>query len=679
MAIDAGIVSAYGFAVAHGYTGTPEQFGEDQANFAVNAQQVREDKEDVEDLKDEVQDLVDTIPPDYTTTVEKVDTVTDVIGNLFSDSEAMGGATGITRASASEYVGTASAFQTFLLNNYTLDENAEAYTIAFDIYTEANSSSSGTGLEVQYGNHSSKSTLTSFDNDQTEPYHFESFFSVTYAPTVADRTLGLVFKANSAPNNIWHVSNIRLFEGSEIPDAVTAKDIDAREKVDEAVKDLEDLKSSFDEFESDSNNLWVNFFGVYNGVTFAPNGRGGIKITGTATATGLFEYQYPVALELDGMRLQYKQTGINNSGQLYIYCRNASNTIQRELQITAGSGYSVDSPHRSVKKIQLVVISGVEYNAEIYISLTETTAETKLYPPKIVNAYYAKYADFLGEPTVDIDFWGDSLTQGYGGDGVTFPNVCATIMGASYRNNGHGGETANTIAARQGGNAWIIPAGDVNGDYTLANMNDVFGGKVTPLRQIAGDTTSRTIYVNGIACTLVRKSQTSPASDDIVYTVSGYTGSALKVPTPCRFYGSDYNAKVTVIFVGTNGQTVGDITDVNARITIIDSMIEHLKAKNYIIMGLSNGNDSTRNADDAAMLAHYGNNFFPTRRELVNNGLTIMNITPTENDIAYISSGTVPESLRIDATHLNANGYNALGLLLAYKMYSLGYDKLIAT
>ena len=165
---------------------------------------------------------------------EEYDAISDILGNLFDDTEALAGATGITRASASEYVGTASAFETFILNNYTLDETAEAYVISFDVYTEANSSSSGTGLEVQYGNHSSMSELTSFDNDQTDPYHFESFFSVTYAPTVTDRTLGLKFKANSAPNNIWHVSNIRLVEGMEMPDGVTAKDVVARDEAKEA-------------------------------------------------------------------------------------------------------------------------------------------------------------------------------------------------------------------------------------------------------------------------------------------------------------------------------------------------------------------------------------------------------------------------------------------------------------
>lgn len=438
-----------------------------------------------------------------------------------------------------------------------------------------------------------------------------------------------------------------------------------------------DFNNQLGEFESDSNNRWVNTYGVVNGVTFSPNGHGGFKIVGTATADGSLRYIFETPITLNGYRLQFKQT-INESGKLIVRCRNALNTIVRNLPVSGLNGFSIDSATTSIKYLDITVLNGSTLDTELYVALTDTTAETPLLPRKIVNAYYAKYADFLGEPTTDIDFWGDSLTQGYGGGGSSFPNTCATIMGVKYRNLGHGGESANTIAARQGGNAWVIPAGSVNGDYTLAQMNDIFGGVVAPLRQIANDETAKTIYINGNACTLTRKSQTDPSSDDVVYTVSDYTGAPLLVPTLCRFIGSDYEAKVTVIFVGTNGQTVGDDTDVNARITIIDSMIAHLKHKNYIVMGLSNGNDTTRNADDEAMLAHYGNNFFPTRRELVNNGLTIQGITPTENDLIYINAGTVPESLRIDSTHLNANGYIALGKLLANKMYSLGFDKILS-
>ena len=43
-----GHATAYAYAKSKGYTGTEEQFATDQANFAANAQQVREDKESVE-------------------------------------------------------------------------------------------------------------------------------------------------------------------------------------------------------------------------------------------------------------------------------------------------------------------------------------------------------------------------------------------------------------------------------------------------------------------------------------------------------------------------------------------------------------------------------------------------------------------------------------------------------
>ena len=43
-----GHATSYAYAKSKGYTGTEDQFATDQANFAANAQQVREDKESVE-------------------------------------------------------------------------------------------------------------------------------------------------------------------------------------------------------------------------------------------------------------------------------------------------------------------------------------------------------------------------------------------------------------------------------------------------------------------------------------------------------------------------------------------------------------------------------------------------------------------------------------------------------
>lgn len=281
------------------------------------------------------------------------------------------------------------------------------------------------------------------------------------------------------------------------------------------------------------------------------------------------------------------------------------------------------------------------------------------------------------EETADTDiiFWGDSLTAGAGGSGTTYPSVCASELNCSHFNCGVGGETTNTIAARQGGNSIIIPAGPVNGTYSLDDLTDIFGFHVNPLRQGNGLGSGSAIVVNGKTCNLAI-TQTSSTSTDATYTISGYTGSNLAVPTVARFNGCTFTGKVTVIWVGTNGSTVDGVSDsVDARITIIDSMIAHLHNKRYVILGLSTGSESSRAAEDLKLLQKYGANFFPTRKLLVQNGLALVGITPTSQDNTDIASGVVPTSLRSDGTHLNASGYTALGKMLAQKIRSLGFDQ----
>ena len=102
-------------------------------------------------------------------------------------------------------------------------------------------------------------------------------------------------------------------------------------------------------------------------------------------------------------------------------------------------------------------------------------------------------------------------------------------------------------------------------------------------------------------------------------------------------------------------------------------MIAHVGHDRYVILGLSSGTNSTREADDNQMLAHYGNKFFPTRKLLVDYGLTINGLTATAQDETDIAAGTVPTQLRSDSVHMNDYGYIAIGKMLADKIRSLGY------
>ena len=306
--------------------------------------------------------------------------------------------------------------------------------------------------------------------------------------------------------------------------------------------------------------------------------------------------------------------------------------------------------------------SAVELTAEIKMCSGESVVATDLigFLPK---DYYTKdEVDELidaGTATTDIAFWGDSLTAGAGGSGTTYPAVCAALLGKRYANCGIGGETEQTIAARQGGNSLMIPAGSVNGQYSFAQMLDGSGKQVLPLRQ-GGANMVNPVMINGQGCTLSLENET--------YTISGYNGTLL-FDAPALFNGHKIIGDITVIWVGTNGLGSNSVEE---RISYIRSMLTRA-GKKYVIMGISVGNDSNRAADDEAMRLAFGNHFFPTRKMLVNNGLDVVGLTPTEQDAADIASGTVPTSLRSDGTHLNANGYTAVGRMLAGFIVGLGY------
>ena len=299
--------------------------------------------------------------------------------------------------------------------------------------------------------------------------------------------------------------------------------------------------------------------------------------------------------------------------------------------------------------------------AWVYLS----TADTGITSEKMLASVY------ITKNIADILFWGDSLTAGAGGNGTTYPGVCAAELGKTHINCGVGGETANTISARQGGNNVIIPAGAINGTYNNGELLDMFGAEVSPLRQGNGSFSGNMLFIKGILCSL-SISQTSATSDDAVYTISGYTGGTSNVPLLGKFIGAEYDAHVVVIFVGQNGSWYENTNNLENRIAIIDSMIAHVPHKRYVIVGLTSGT-SSRATEEETLTKKYGSKYMASRALLVAQGLTIAGVAPTTQDTTDIANGTVPTSLRSDEVHLNANGYMALGKLVADKIRALGY------
>lgn len=282
-----------------------------------------------------------------------------------------------------------------------------------------------------------------------------------------------------------------------------------------------------------------------------------------------------------------------------------------------------------------------------------------------------------GGPTynADIIFWGDSLTQGTGSsNNKSFAGYCADLLGVTRLNCGVGGESANTVACRQGGNLMMIPAGGIGGTYPWSALLDLFGCPLNPRNTLLSTKGAQKAYVNGQEVTLSTHIAQNE-EDTSTLTISNYTGAASAVPLPARFIGSTFQGKVHVIFVGTNGASVGSESDTPAaHIAIIDSMLAHIPHNQVVIMGLSRDNEALRGEYDAAMLRHYGARFFPTRKMLVNYGLTLADITATPQDEIDVAEGRVPSSLRSDNVHLNDAGYSVLGTMLANFITTLGYQ-----
>ena len=430
-----------------------------------------------------------------------------------------------------------------------------------------------------------------------------------------------------------------------------------------------------------------------NGVDWTANGAG-------------MQWLYLRVLEKDRVSLQNAAAGdvlgyvlirTSHRGSVYFRLGGASNTTASNGIIVKSTAVNITGDVTLIPFVVDTVTAYTGTGTEAYRTMSTwfavifdnadnpQTIEVSYYPvtafPALLQKHQAEIDDFAAmyrRPyTTKLLFWGDSLTTG---GTVNFPKTCAEELGlsnaADRQNCGVGGESANAISCRQGGNMIWIPAGAINGTYAWADINDLFGRAIN-LRGSNANKGAGSLFINGQECTL------SMDTDNHIYTISGYTGGTSNVPLLARFAGSNFNGRVVIIFVGTNGAFDGSGSQtIASHMAVIDSMIANIQHKQYLIMGISKGNKNealfgTTYPDeyDQAMLNHYGAKFFPTRKMLVQYGLTVAGITPTEQDTTDIENGFVPTSLHIsgDNVHLNAAGYEALGKLVAAKIKSLGY------
>lgn len=299
-------------------------------------------------------------------------------------------------------------------------------------------------------------------------------------------------------------------------------------------------------------------------------------------------------------------------------------------------------------------------------------------------------------PTVAC--WGDSLTEGDGssdfrkGGTKSYPGVLKALTGYDVQNMGSAGETAMSIAARQGAvnvlleNDVTIPQDRTEIEIEFKGYNDdgTYAGTITP-RNLKD---WNPCVINGVEGTLSFKVDTTARPRVLLWAKfkRNTPGEAVYAPKGTQIFVPhnilvNENADISVIFTGTNGVWNADDKSGEEYADDLVNLIKKMLAKTknpdkYIVIGLT-----TRSADDwkitdAKMKEAFGNHLvLPRERLATTEVLTDNGITPTEQDTADIEAGKVPTSLRLaaDNVHFNDVGYSEIAKLVYAKMIELGY------
>ena len=270
--------------------------------------------------------------------------------------------------------------------------------------------------------------------------------------------------------------------------------------------------------------------------------------------------------------------------------------------------------------------------------------------------------DVVKEYDYDIVEWGDSITE-FGGDTTSYGHFLARELGLKTVLNGGGsGDSSWDIAFRAGANPIVQKKGAVNGEYNYNGTKDIYG---RPIQLLTNSTfelrTVNPLEINGQTVTF------EGVAKENTFKLSGYQGT-LEYDVPIGTAGRTHKGKITTIFTGTNNSTEHD-----AIIKYNNQIISLVPNNNYIVLGIYYGDVSNLEKLDAKMIAEYGVHFFDTRKELRENGLAIVDLTPNEQDISDASKGKISQQLLEDGQHLNEKGRKALGKLLALFIKARGF------
>lgn len=388
-----------------------------------------------------------------------------------------------------------------------------------------------------------------------------------------------------------------------------------------------------------------------------------ISNTGVLSGGGTFPDYYVNSYQVTaGTSIKALGTGFGSISAIAFY---TDSTLTTLVSRHGGSG---------VVDLKLTVPVGATYAATTSVPTAIILAYT--YTENTKNAVLELTNTVNSLPSLAVKnvlAWGDSLTAGAGG--TPYTTTLQNLIGSSYLvvNAGVGGETTNTIAARQGGMPFLLQNSITIPSDNSTNVPVVFtnpyGATTSPLLQ-GSSTTINPCIIDGIECTMTYDVTNGLR---IRRNVAG-TARTIPVNTPLSTnYMKTYrNPYLFVLWMGTNAgySSTADLVAQHK------AMFDFSGVTNKIIIGMhyitSTYTLAVRQAEETEMRKAFGSYYINWRVYCTTNALSDAGITPTTADNDAIALGKCPPSLLSDSVHLNTTGYSLLANLIQKRCLSLG-------
>lgn len=302
--------------------------------------------------------------------------------------------------------------------------------------------------------------------------------------------------------------------------------------------------------------------------------------------------------------------------------------------------------------------------------------------------------------------WGDSLTYGVGGAGVTYPDLLGNQLGRSTYNGGVIGERSSGVATRQGGRRPDVRVPAPTGQALPPNTFKVNVDQASPwwaramVIQEEGTLPGALAGVHGVL-----NKQGNYRDEFSPYYFTRDQGT--ERPRAGQFtadIGVEYAGVDQIIWCGHNDLRLVDAPNVppsagrKAQALVTDNvalMVDYARATGarYFVLSVLNGkgagNGSTttgrpteyyRNVVlslNPTLAATYGpEHYLDIRTWLVRDALAYAGILPTEKDRRDMEEDIPPSSLTVpggEDPHLNQQGYELVAAYLAERLLELGW------